>query len=292
MERIGGPIQPKPDWLKIKAQNGQGRIEVEEILKKLSLNTVCKEANCPNLMECFSMKTSTFMILGKICTRNCAFCNVLKGMPENVDREEPVHVAEAVKSLKLKHVVVTSVTRDDLSDGGAGHFAEVIREIKKINPGVTIEALIPDLRGSKEALTKVIAAEPDVISHNIETVIRLYPEVRPSASYDQSLELLSNINHMNADILTKSGLMVGLGEKKEEVIKTLEDLYAFGCSILSIGQYLAPSKKHYPVVEYIQPDVFDEYKRIALELGFRFVASAPLVRSSYHAGEIFENNSI
>ncbi|MEL7654715.1 MAG: lipoyl synthase [Bacillota bacterium] len=278
----------KPDWLKIRAQSGQGREEVEKLLARLSLNTVCEEANCPNLMECFCKKTATFMILGKVCTRNCTFCNVLKGTTENVDPEEPVHIAEAVKKLGLKHVVVTSVTRDDLADGGAGHFAEVIHEIKKINPSVTIEVLIPDFRGSKSALSQVIEAEPQIISHNVETVLRLYPEVRPEASYYRTLELLSNINHINNNVLTKSGIMLGLGEKKEEVIKTFEDLKSSGCSILTVGQYLAPSKKHHPLVEYIHPDVFEEYKRIGLDMGFQFVASGPFVRSSYRAGEVFE----
>jgi len=290
METNTSQFNPKPEWLKVKAQDGEARAEVEELLKRLSLNTVCNEANCPNLMECFCKRTATFMILGKRCTRNCTFCNVYKGDPENIDTEEPVHIAEAVKRLQLKHAVVTSVTRDDLPDGGAGHFAAVIREIRWINSNVTIEVLIPDFSGSKAALDKVAAAEPDIISHNIETIQRLYPEVRPGASYNRSLELLSNIKSINPNVLAKSGIMLGLGEKKNEVIKTFEDLRSSGCSILNIGQYLAPSKKHHPVIEYIHPDVFDEYKRIGLEMGFRFVASAPFVRSSYHAGEVFERN--
>jgi len=278
----------KPDWLKVKVRSGQGRGQVEEILGRLSLNTVCKEANCPNLMECFCRKTATFMILGKVCTRNCTFCNVIKGSTENVDPEEPLRVAAAVRELELKHVVITSVTRDDLPDGGAGHFARVIDEIKKIDSRVTIEVLIPDFNGNKSALSKVVEAEPQIIGHNVETVYRLYPEVRPMASYHRTLELLKNIKQMNKEILTKSGIMLGLGEKQEEVIKVFEDLVLSGCNILTVGQYLAPSKNHHPVVEYIQPDIFEEYKRIGLEMGFRFVASAPLVRSSYHADEVFE----
>ncbi|HWQ78714.1 MAG TPA: lipoyl synthase [Anaerovoracaceae bacterium] len=277
----------KPDWLKVKLRGGQNRGQVEEMLKRLSLNTVCKEANCPNQSECFCNKTATFMILGKVCTRNCTFCNVSKGAAENVDAEEPMRVAEAMKELGLQYVVITSVTRDDMADGGAGHFARVIREIKKTDPGVTVEVLIPDFKGSISALGKVAEAEPDIISHNVETVERLYPEVRPMASYGRTLELLSDVNRLNDGILSKSGIMVGLGENKEEVIKTFRDLRSAGCDILTVGQYLAPSGEHHPVAEYIHPDLFKEYKRIALEMGFQFVASAPLVRSSYRAGEIF-----
>ena len=278
----------KPDWLKVSIRGGQGRGQVKEILERLSLNTVCKEANCPNLMECYCRKTATFMILGKVCTRNCTFCNVIKGNTENVDPEEPFHVAEAVKELGLNHVVITSVTRDDLPDGGAGHFVKVIEEIKKIDSSVTIEVLIPDFNGDPSALRKIVEAEPHIINHNIETVERLYPDVRPMASYSRSLELLNRVKQMNDSILTKSGIMVGLGEKKQEVIKVFEDLRSSGCSILTVGQYLAPSEKHHPVVEYIHPDLFEEYKGIALEMGFQFVASAPLVRSSYHADKVFE----
>lgn len=288
MERVGtAALERKPDWLKVKLRSGQGRGQVEEILGRLSLNTVCREANCPNLMECFCNKTATFMILGKVCTRNCTFCNVIKGDPESVDHDEPPRVAEAVKELELNHVVITSVTRDDLSDGGAGHFARVIDEIKKTDSRVTIEVLIPDFKGSIPALSKVAEAGPDIIGHNVETVERLYPEVRPMASYGRTLKLLSNIKLLSDGILAKSGIMVGLGEKKEEVIKVFEDLRSSGCSILTVGQYLAPSVRHHPVVEYIRPDLFEEYKRIGLEMGFRFVASAPLVRSSYHAEKVF-----
>lgn len=278
----------KPDWLKVSIRSGQGRGQVKELLERLSLNTVCKEANCPNLMECFCRKTTTFMILGKVCTRNCTFCNVIKGTTENVDPEEPLRVAQAVKELELNHVVITSVTRDDLTDGGAGHFARVIEEIKKIDSRVTIEVLIPDFNGDISALRRIVEAEPQIINHNVETVERLYPEVRPMASYTRSLELLNHVRQMNDSILTKSGIMVGLGEKKDEVIQVLKDLRSAGCSILTVGQYLAPSKDHHPVVEYIHPDLFEEYKRIGLELGFQFVASAPLVRSSYHADKVFE----
>jgi len=285
---MGNEQKRKPDWLKVSIRSGQGSGQVKEILERLSLNTVCKEANCPNLMECFCRKTATFMILGRVCTRNCTFCNVIKGNTEKVDPDEPLHVAEAVRELELNHVVITSVTRDDLPDGGAGHFVKVIEEIKKFDSRVTIEVLIPDFNGDPSALRKIVEAEPQIINHNVETVERLYPEVRPMASYSRSLELLSRVKQMNGSILTKSGIMVGLGEKKEEVIKVFEDLRSSGCNILTVGQYLAPSEKHHPVVEYIHPDLFEEYKRIGLEMGFRFVASAPLVRSSYHADKVFE----
>ena len=277
----------KPDWLKIKVQSNEKLTEVENILKKLSLNTVCDEANCPNKMECFSKKTATFMILGKICTRNCTFCNVSKEKPTSVDNEEPAHVAQAVKELGLKHVVVTSVTRDDIPDGGAGHFAEVIKQIKNINKDVIIEVLIPDFKGDNGALMKVVNATPHIINHNIETVPRLYPEVRPMAIYERSLELLKNVKSMNESIYTKSGIMLGLGEKKEEVLKVFEDLRAVDCEFLTIGQYLSPSGKHHPVIEYIHPDEFDNYKEISIDMGFKYVASGPLVRSSYQAEKAF-----
>lgn len=277
----------KPEWLKVKTQNTQELAAVESILKKLSLNTVCEEANCPNRMECFSRKTATFMILGSVCTRNCTFCNVHKEVPKPVDSEEPKNVAQAVKELKLKHVVITSVTRDDLPDGGAGHFAEVIKEVRGLNKSVIIEVLIPDFKGDYNALKKVVDSKPEIINHNVETVPRLYPEVRPMAVYKRSLELLKNVKAMDRDIYTKSGIMLGLGEEEEEVVKVFEDLREVGCDFLTIGQYLAPSKKHHPVVEYIHPDRFEEYKKISLDMGFKYVASGPLVRSSYQAEKAF-----
>ena len=287
LDGTGKAFQRKPDWLKVKLCSGPSRGKVEKTLEQLSLNTVCKEANCPNLMECFCRKTTTFMILGKVCTRNCTFCNVMKGNAERVDQGEPLRIAEAVTALQLNHVVITSVTRDDLPDGGAGHFARVIEAIKKVDKKVTIEVLIPDFKGSRSALRTVVEAQPDIIGHNVETIERLYPEVRPMASYHRTLELLRNMKQLGDAILTKSGIMVGLGEKKEEVLKTFEEVRSSGCSILTVGQYLAPSKQHHPVVQYIHPDVFGEYQRIGLEMGFQFVASAPLVRSSYHADEVF-----
>jgi len=275
----------KPEWLRVRVKNGAERKEVEGILKRLSLHTVCEEALCPNLLECFGRKTATFMILGKYCTRNCTFCNVTKNTPETVDKDEPLHVAEAVRDLKLKHVVITSVTRDDLPDGGASHYAAVIGKVRELTPKVVIEVLIPDFTGSYESLKTVIDAHPDILNHNIETVPRLYSEVRPMAIYERSLELLENVKKMSTDIYTKSGIMLGLGETQEEVLEVFKDLRNVGCDLLTVGQYLAPSKQHHPVIEYIHPDIFEMYKTKALELGFRYVASGPLVRSSYMADQ-------
>jgi len=275
--------QRKPDWLKIKLKNSEKITEVKKMLDRLSLHTVCEEANCPNLIECFGRRTATFMILGKVCTRNCTFCNVSKGQVEEVDAEEPSRVAQAVKELGLKHVVITSVTRDDLPDGGAGHFVSVIEKIKGLKAGISIEVLIPDFKGDYNALEKVVNGEPQIINHNLETIPRLYAKVRPQANYRRSLKLLENVKQINNRIFTKSGLMLGLGETEAEIIKAMEDLREVGCDLLTIGQYLAPSDKHHPVIEYIHPTVFEKYKAVANCLGFKYVASAPLVRSSYHA---------
>ncbi|MFC0905396.1 lipoyl synthase [Clostridium sp. MT-14] len=279
----------KPDWLKVKIRGGEFSGEVKGVLKKYSLNTVCREANCPNRMECFNKRTATFMILGKNCTRNCTFCNVTKAKPENVDEKEPANVAQAVDKLDLRHAVITSVTRDDLEDGGASHFARVIEEIKRLKKSITIEVLIPDFKGDRASLKKVVNAKPDVINHNVETAPRLYSEVRPMAVYERSLELLNRVKIMDSSILTKSGFMLGLGERREDIIQVLKDLREVNCDIVTIGQYLAPSLKHHPVVEYVHPRVFDEYKKIGLKLGFKYVASSPLVRSSYHAEEALKS---
>ena len=278
----------KPDWLKIKISSSSQLNNVVDMIKKLNLHTVCEEANCPNLMECFSKKTATFMILGRECTRNCTFCVVSKNAPMTVDSQEPFHVAQAVTQLGLKYVVITSVTRDDLPDGGADHFAKVIEAVKKASASTAIEVLIPDFQGNRDALYQVVKSKPKVINHNIETIKRLYPEVRPMANYDRTLELLKRVKEMDANIYSKSGFMVGLGETQEEVIELLYDLRKFGCEIVTIGQYLAPSKKHHPVIEYVTPEIFSIYKKKAEEMGFKYVASSPLVRSSYHAGEAFE----
>ena len=278
----------KPDWLKIKISTSSDMQNVVSMLKKLNLHTVCEEADCPNLMECFGKKTATFMILGRECTRNCTFCTVSKNAPMAVDTQEPFRVAEAVKQLGLKYVVITSVTRDDLQDGGAGHFAKVIEAVKGASANTAVEVLIPDFQGDIDALYRVVKAKPKVINHNIETIKRLYPVVRPMANYDRTLELLKRVKDMDSDICSKSGFMVGLGETQEEVINLLSHLRKSGCEIVTIGQYLAPSKKHHPVIEYVTPEVFEIYKKKAEEMGFKYVASSPLVRSSYHAGEAFE----
>jgi len=276
----------KPDWLKIKLQ-GAGQIsQTERMLRQLSLHTVCEEANCPNRVECFGKKTATFMILGKVCTRRCTFCCVSKGAVQAVDPEEAVRVAAAVKALGLKHVVVTSVTRDDLPDGGAAHFARVIQCIRELNDEVVIEVLIPDLGGDHRALATVVKASPQILNHNVETVPRLYPEVRPAADYHRSLRILAETKKLDPAIHTKSGIMVGLGEDPAEVAAVMADLRAAGCDFLTVGQYLAPSREHHPVMEYVQPQDFLKYRQQAERMGFRHVASGPFVRSSYHAAEI------
>jgi lipoyl synthase len=279
----------RPEWLRRKIQVSHVSNEVYNVIDELSLNTVCKEANCPNKMECFNRSTATFMILGRVCTRNCTFCNVTKGEPETVDPGEPHKVAIAVEKLKLKHAVITSVTRDDLQDGGAGHFAEVVKEIRKLAKAITIEVLIPDFDGDEAALDKVIASKPDIINHNIETVPGLYSKVRPMAIYERSLALLRTVKDKDNTILTKSGIMLGLGESEAAVIDVMKDLRSVGCDIITIGQYLAPSIDHHPVIEYVHPDMFEKYKLIGMDLGFKNVVSAPLVRSSYHADEVFSD---
>lgn len=278
----------KPEWLKIRLNMGRNLDYVNDILSKFSLSTVCQEANCPNRMECFSKKTATFMILGNQCSRNCKFCNVSHGKLQEINLMEPENVANATIELGLKHVVITSVTRDDLEDGGAAHFASVIKAIKSRDEKIVVEVLIPDLQGDKDALKKVVDAKPEVINHNIETVPRLYSEVRPDAIYERSLQLLKRVKLMDNSVFTKTGIMLGLGEREEEVFEVLHDLRKIGCDYLTIGQYLAPSKEHYPVVEYIHPEVFQMYKNEALKLGFKFVASDPLVRSSYNAAEMLK----
>jgi len=280
--------QRKPEWLRMKLNKGRNLGYVKDILTKFSLNTVCEEANCPNRMECFSKKTATFMILGTECSRSCRFCNVSHGKMQPVDPQEAKNVASAALELGLKHVVITSVTRDDLPDGGAQHFYDVVKAIKEGDETMVVEVLIPDFQGDKEALRKVVDVKPEIINHNIETVPRLYAEVRPKATYKGSLELLKNVKEMDGKILTKSGIMVGLGEKEEEVIEVLRNLREVGCDFLTIGQYLAPSSSHHPVIEYVHPDIFKKYKQEALKLGFSFVASDPLVRSSYNAAEMLE----
>lgn len=277
-----------PEWFKVK-YNEEAVKEVSELMSKLKLNTVCKEANCPNLGECFQKHTATFMILGSQCTRNCRFCNVVHGTPEPVDENEPMHVAEAVRDLKLRHVVITQVTRDDLPDGGADQFAKVVSAIRSLCPEVTIEVLISDMKGDKNSLDTVINAHPEVINHNIETVAPLYAKIRPEADYERSLSVLRYVKEKDSSILTKTGIMLGLGETKEQVLKTMDDVLATGCDIFTIGQYLRPSPAHVEMKEYISPEIFAEYKEIGLKKGFRYVASSPLVRSSYRAAEALQS---
>lgn len=282
----------KPEWLKSRQIPTEEERRVRHLMKNLHLNTVCREARCPNRTECFNRGTATFLIMGDTCTRGCRFCNVNKGTPLSLDPAEPGHVAEAVKALGLKYVVITSVTRDDLPDGGAAHFASVIRKVREIDTGVGIEVLIPDFQGDSDSLNTVLDARPDVLNHNVETVSRLYEAVRPGAVYERSLELLARAKTINPSIKTKSGLMVGLGETDAELYGVFADLRKAGCDLLTIGQYLAPTKEHYPVADYILPEKFEEYRAKALEMGFLDAASGPLVRSSYKAGEMFRGCSV
>lgn len=280
-------MQRKPSWLKVE-HNGAEVMRTQKLLGRLQLNTVCSAAACPNLRECFRKGTATFMIMGDLCTRNCRFCKVTYGEAAALDAGEPARVAEAACALGLKHVVVTSVTRDDLPDGGAAHFAQTIREVRKIAPDTTIEVLIPDMQGNTSSLDAVIAAQPDVINHNIETVPCLYAQVRPQASYSRSLFVLSYCKEKAPDKLVKTGIMVGLGETEAQVLQTMDDALKAGCDIFTIGQYLQPSKAHLDVQEYVTPQQFQRYKEAGEEKGFAFVASAPLVRSSYHAAEALQ----
>jgi lipoic acid synthetase len=280
----------KPPWLKRRLPTGPTYEKVRALLNKGRLHTVCQEARCPNLWECFSRQTATFLIMGPCCTRNCRFCNVAHGRPSGPpDSGEPARVAEAVKSLGLRYVVITSVTRDDLADGGAGLFAKTIKEIRVRTPHTLMEVLIPDFQGNKHALQTVIDAHPHVLNHNLETVPRLYPRVRPEADYDRSLLLLKRVTHDQPSIVTKSGLMLGLGEFPDEVEKTLQDLLDSGCSILTLGQYLQPTREHLKVERFIPPEEFDGWKRVALKMGFSGVASGPLVRSSYRARDLYQS---
>jgi lipoic acid synthetase len=283
---------PRPEWLKVRIRANETFQSVNQMITDLSLHTVCQEARCPNIFECWSEGTATFMILGDICTRHCGFCAVGKGKPRPIDPDEPRHVAQAVKRLGVKHAVVTSVNRDELPDGGALHFARTVSWIHSLNPGTRIEVLIPDFCGDQEALNTVLKARPDVLNHNTETVARLYKRVRPDAKYEQSLELLRRANEFKDEhpMLTKSGLMVGLGESRDELLMTFRDIAETGCDILTVGQYLAPTPKHIPIERYYTPDEFSDLKTQATRMGFRYVESGPLVRSSYHAGRHTQSN--
>jgi len=272
---------PKPSWLRVKLPTGETYKKVREIVSEHSLHTICESGHCPNMGECWGEGTATFMILGNICTRSCGFCNVATGRPEPVDEFEPAKVAQSVKLMNVKHAVITSVDRDELRDGGAEIWAATVRAIRKQSPETTLETLIPDFAGKWENLQLIIDEAPEVVSHNLETVRRLTKGVRIQAKYDRSLEVLDRLS--KAGIRTKSGLMLGLGETKEEVIESMDDLRNVGVNVLTLGQYLQPTPKHLDVEEFIHPDIFDEYKEIALAKGFMYVESSPLVRSSYHA---------
>jgi lipoyl synthase len=282
------PSNPrKPPWLKRRLPTDASFQEVRGLIEKGRLHTVCQEAKCPNIWECYAHQTATFLIMGSRCTRNCRFCSVAPGPPEPLDPQEPARVAAAAARMGLKYAVVTSVTRDDLPDGGAAHFAATIREIRRLLPETRVEVLIPDFQGDRAALLTVLEARPDVLNHNIESVPRLYPQVRPQADYLRSLALLQRARQFDPALATKSGLMLGLGEAPPEVHRTLRDLRAVDCRILTLGQYLQPSPEHLPVVRYVTPEEFENWRTVSLEMGFAEVASGPFVRSSYHAKESF-----
>ena len=271
----------KPDWLKIKLPRGFKTSQVVGLLNEKHLHTICSSGMCPNRGECWGNGTATFMIGGNICTRSCRFCNVATGRPLPLNRKEIDEIVESIKNLKLHHVVITSVDRDDLDDCGASHWADMIRTLKKECPGVTMEVLIPDFKGNLELVDLIIKEKPDVISHNLETVRRLTPDVRCFATYDTSLKVIEHI--AKSGIRSKSGIMLGLGETEEEIIQTMDDLRSVGCEVMTIGQYLQPTKEHYPIQDYITPEQFEKYRLIGVEKGFRHIESAPMVRSSYHA---------
>jgi lipoic acid synthetase len=274
-----------PDWLKVKIGGGKDYAKIKSMLRDAKLHTICEEARCPNIAECFGRGTAVFLILGNICTRNCKYCNVTHGVPLSLNSNEPKDVAEGVKELGLKYAVITSVTRDDLEDGGASVFYNTVKEIKKLNDSCKIEVLIPDFRGDEEALKKVAGSKPDVVNHNIEVVEELFPEIRPEGNYKVSLEVLKNIKKIDKKVRLKSGFMVGLGENKDQIIKTMKDLRNSDVDFLTIGQYLQPTRNHAEIKKYYTPKEFDEFKKTATDLGFKHVESGPLVRSSYHAEE-------
>lgn len=278
-----GPAQRRPPWLRVRAPSGDTYHWLKRLMRAKTLHTVCEEANCPNMGDCWGRRTATFLILGDTCTRNCRFCNVTTGRPGPLDPQEPEHVAQAVAAMELRHAVITSVDRDDLPDGGAGAFVAVIGRIRAVRPECTVEVLIPDFRGQIEPLQMVVDARPDILGHNVETVPRLFRPIQPQCRYEWSLAVLENTKRLWPEAITKSGVMVGLGETLDELLEVMRDLRAREVDILTIGQYLAPSKQHAPIVRYYTPEEFEALRERALELGFRWVESAPLVRSSYHA---------
>lgn len=281
LEEERGPLGKRPEWLKVKLPTGENYTNLKNLMRRQTLHTVCEEARCPNMAECWNAKSATFMILGDTCTRSCGFCNIKVGLPNELDLDEPRRVAESVAELSLRHVVITSVNRDELKDGGASIFAETIRLIRELTPETTVEILIPDFRGFEEAFLTIMKNPPEILNHNMETVPRLYHAVRPQAKYQRSLDLIKWFK--SRYLKTKSGIMVGIGEKKEEVVEIMHDLVAHGCDILTIGQYLQPTKNHLPVDRFVTPEEFNFYKEEGLKIGFKIVESSPLVRSSYHA---------
>ena len=287
INKPSNPIQRKPSWIRVRLTNSSIYGDTKKIVKSNNLHTVCEEAGCPNISECWSKKHATFMIMGDICTRACAFCNVKTGIPNPLDKNEPIRVAKATKDLNLNHVVITSVDRDDLLDGGAEHFVETIFQIRKSNPKTTIEILTPDFLRKGNVYKKVVDAKPDVFNHNIETVPSNYTKVRPGSRYFQSINLLKEVKDYNNKIFTKSGLMLGLGEKEDELFQVMDDLRCAGVDFLTLGQYLQPTEKHYPIKKFLPPQDFERFKKIAYSKGFLQVASSPMTRSSYHAGDDF-----
>ncbi|MCP5101482.1 MAG: lipoyl synthase [Chloroflexi bacterium] len=279
------PRQRKPEWLRVPLPSGENYTQLKQLMRKKSLHTVCEEARCPNIGECWGAGTATFLILGDVCTRSCGFCDIKTGRPSPIDWQEPERVAQAVKAMNLKHVVITSVNRDERKDGGAPIFAGCIERIREVQPGCTIEVLIPDFKGDIDALKIVMDAHPEILNHNIETVPRLFKKVQPQDKYEWALTTLSNARQLDPKALTKSGIMVGLGEEPDEVIAVMKDLRECGVSILTIGQYLQPSNNHLEMSRYYHPDEFAEFRRIGVEMGYKWVESGPLVRSSYHAHE-------
>jgi len=287
LHRPETPVLRKPDWIRVRAPGSTGHAETTRIVRQNGLHTVCEEAGCPNIGECWDKKHATFMIMGDTCTRACAFCNVRTGLPDPLDPQEPAHVAAATAKLGLRHVVITSVDRDDLPDGGAQHFADVIRAVRARNPSTSIEVLTPDFLRKEQAVQKVVAARPDVFNHNLETVPSRYLVVRPGARYFHSIRLLQEVKELDRTLFTKSGIMVGLGEERNEVLQLMDDLRCADVDFLTIGQYLQPSRRHHPVVRFVTPEEFKAYETIAYAKGFLMVSSTPLTRSSHHAGEDF-----
>ena len=282
-EKVKIPLGKRPDWLKVKLPTGDNYSDVRHLMREKKLNTVCEEAKCPNIAECWNHRTATFMILGDTCTRSCGFCNVKLGMPTELDLEEPGRVVDAVKQLDLRHAVITSVNRDELEDGGASIFKECVRLLRNEKPDCTVEILIPDFKGEEKSFEIIMQYPPDILNHNLETVKRLYHAVRPQAKYERSLSLISWFKKKG--LRTKSGIMVGIGETPEEVLSLMKDLYSHGCDIMTIGQYLQPTKMHLPVDRFVTPEEFGMYKEEGLKMGFKVVESSPLVRSSYHADQ-------